>query len=780
MESIYECEIKFNLASSEECTGCGACYNACDFDAISMEFNEEGFLEPNLIIENCKNCKICSKVCPVINPIYINSQEPFCYAAQAEDELRRISSSGGVFTLLAEWIIKNNVGFVAGAAWNKNFLVEHILINEIEKLDLLRKSKYIQSNTKKIFKDVEKLLNDNKIVLFSGTPCQIAGLYGYLRGDRPNLYTVEVMCHSVASPGAFLRYLKENFNFENVASINFRDKTFDWSTQMYGLTITLRDGNLVRIPKKYDIFLKSFDICLSTRKACGNCKFSKLPRQADITLADFWGISELYLDLADALGTSLVIVNNRKGMYLFSKIENRLKKIKSVPLDFVKKLGQPLEKPFKSHPRRDRFFKLLKLKNYSFKKAYYYATKNLYDVGVVGLWFSLNYGSCLTYYGLSKQLSDLGLSILLIDKPKDFGDDDLEKKDTHTRRFVSKFFDISESLFMRDFYKYNLNCDIFLVGSDQVWNYGISTHFGNIFYLDFVEDFKKKLSYASSFGHAEDFTPDSKKIEISHLLKRFDHISVREKDSLTLLKDTYGVNADWVLDPIFFCEITDFENIASMSKMREKEDYILAYILDATNEIRDFIIKLSKMLGMKIVTIIDPFPHTHEKNIKILGFENIFKNLDIEDFIYFFSSNHCKYCVTDSYHGLILSIIFKKPFSVFINRTRGSLRFENIAEITDPELLKSRFILELPTLESIDYTINKHIVNLDNFNDKFDIIRNELNKHRLRSLEWLKKSLLSKKIVEDFKIYESVFISKNKHLSTFEHEINLKKKMEGK
>lgn len=185
----------------QDCCGCGACFNKCPFSAIVMQENEEGFLHPFIDERKCRNCGLCLEVCPSLNASYDNVSEPACYAAMGDDELRMKSSSGGVFTLLAEAVLEKG-GQVCGAAYDDNWNVHHILVDNSEDLQKLRSSKYVQSSTDDCYKNIEVLLKKGTPVLFSGCPCQVAGLYSYLGKN---------MMNSIPWISYAMAFLPENF-----------------------------------------------------------------------------------------------------------------------------------------------------------------------------------------------------------------------------------------------------------------------------------------------------------------------------------------------------------------------------------------------------------------------------------------------------------------------------------------------------------------------------------------------------------------------------------------
>lgn len=248
-----------------------------------MQENDEGFLVPRIDESKCITCGLCLKVCPTLQEKRQNAAEPVCYAAQAPDSIRSVSSSGGVFTLIAEEII-NRGGSVCGAAFREDWSVHHIIINNKEDLAKLRGSKYVQSDTEDCYKRIKALLREKRWVLFSGTPCQVAGLYTYLGKDYDTLLTVDIFCHGSPSPGVWKRYLRENYKLDDIVNVNFRDKTaIGWSCSH--VAITKRDGT----KDVCNNYTKWFHHDVIMRLSCQDCKFNKLPRPGDISVGDWWG-----------------------------------------------------------------------------------------------------------------------------------------------------------------------------------------------------------------------------------------------------------------------------------------------------------------------------------------------------------------------------------------------------------------------------------------------------------------------------------------------------------
>ena len=311
------------IIDRNRCCGCSACMNICRHNAIEMIENEEGFKYPIINKEKCIGCGICQKVCPVINKKYIENI-PKSYACYSKDEdIRMKSSSGGIFSVVASYILKQN-GVIYGASFDENWMVNHIRVSSNDELDKLRTSKYIQSNINNAYKQAKDDLNNGKIVLFTGTPCQIDGFLNYL-GDvkYDNLYTQDIICHGVPSPLVWKKYLsyRKKLDKNSPVRINFRQKDDGWN--LYSLLLQYNNSEY-KTNHDDDLFMKAFLLNACLRDSCYNCSSKSRNRRSDITLADFWGIDKVLPELNDDKGTSLVIVNTEKGSRLFEIIKDKV------------------------------------------------------------------------------------------------------------------------------------------------------------------------------------------------------------------------------------------------------------------------------------------------------------------------------------------------------------------------------------------------------------------------------------------------------------------------
>lgn len=318
---------------SSLCTGCAACAAICPTEAIIMEPDGEGFLQPNVRCALCTDCGLCKEVCPV-NSLRERAlsdaieqppdQFPTVWAAwNTDEEIRRQSSSGGVFTVLAENILDKG-GVVVGAAFDEQLAVRHCLVERKEELHKLRGSKYVQSEIPpELYRNVRSLLKQGRYVLFSGTPCQVAALRNYISQPYENMYCCDIVCMGTPSLLLFHTFIAwKNMNSEGeINSCGFRDKTFGWKHPRMRLEYKNGSSEYIQQSAYYSAFLKR----IALRLSCYNCFFKGVKRGGDITLADFWGVAGKYpqYDQKDQ-GTSLVLANNPKGQDLLEKCRDRL------------------------------------------------------------------------------------------------------------------------------------------------------------------------------------------------------------------------------------------------------------------------------------------------------------------------------------------------------------------------------------------------------------------------------------------------------------------------
>lgn len=358
------------------CTGCHACYNICPKKCIVMQSDKHGFKYPIINNDICINCGLCKSVCPIENK-YIGNKRGAAFACiNKNDVIRLDSSSGGIFSLLANEILDRG-GVVVGAAFTDKFSVEHVIVDSKYGLEKLRGSKYIQSNIGDIYKIVKNYLENDKYVLFSGTPCQISGIKCYLGKSYDKIIYQDFICHGVPSPLVWRKYIESvereyNKIIPKTIPISFRNKCNGWEN--FSLKIVFSDKTELIEQFNNNLYMKAFLGNLCLRPSCYNCHSKSLERESDITLADFWGIDKISSKMNDNKGTSLVLVNSDKGKELFFKIKNlmHIEEINDEKFDLAIKNNISAYKSVEKPNTYDIFMKMINEK--SFKKAYCAAT----------------------------------------------------------------------------------------------------------------------------------------------------------------------------------------------------------------------------------------------------------------------------------------------------------------------------------------------------------------------------------------------------------------------
>lgn len=313
-----------NINNKQDCCGCSAYAQRCPKQCISMIEDEEWFLYPKVDTANCIDCHLCEKVCPVINQDEPRTPQNVYAVKNPNETIRMNSSSGGIFTILAEQII-NSEGVVFGACWDDEWNIKHDYAECIDDLAKFRSSKYLQSVIGDTYIKAEQFLKTGRKVMFTGTPCQIAGLKHFLRKEYDNLLAVEIICHSVPSPGVWQQYLAEKlqsqrWNKSDIRHISFRSKATGWKG--YSFMIENKDGNVFSELGSKNAFMRGFLANLYTRPSCKKCPAKQLKSGSDITLGDFWGINSLMPEIDDDKGVSVVIVNTEKGREAMHIVDN--------------------------------------------------------------------------------------------------------------------------------------------------------------------------------------------------------------------------------------------------------------------------------------------------------------------------------------------------------------------------------------------------------------------------------------------------------------------------
>ena len=345
------------LCEASLCTGCGACRAKCPQDAIVMKADEEGFLRPIIDEAVCNECDLCTKACPILEAPSVERETPNeAYACWNLDEaVLAESASGGMFSLFADYILEQG-GVVFGAAFDEDLRVRHIAIDAREELVQARGAKYSQSDTGNNYCEVKELLGQDRDVLFTGTPCQVAGLYGFLGGDHERLLTCDLVCHGVGSPlvfSAYLEHMREKHG-SALTDVNYRSKRLGWG-QGRG-AIRFNDGQTLNFETRADPFYFGYVSSLYLRPSCYSCPYATTPRYGDITLGEFWGLGKQgAFRHSKKQGVSVALTNSARGAQVFAdRMERTFCEARALA---EAEAGNPmLCRPSRRPPQREAFF----------------------------------------------------------------------------------------------------------------------------------------------------------------------------------------------------------------------------------------------------------------------------------------------------------------------------------------------------------------------------------------------------------------------------------------
>ncbi len=719
-----------NICEKYLCTGCGACLNKCPQNAISMKENEEGFLYPEIDSEKCINCGLCKKVCPINTYENKNYDLSDKYLVMASDEIRKTSSSGGVFRVLANYVLKNN-GYVCGAVFNENMVVEHILSNKTEDILRMSDSKYVQSNLKNCFKEIKEKLDNNIQVLFSGCPCQVAGLKNYLSKDYENLITVDLICHGVPSPLVLKKYFEEEYPNEKVLDMKFRSKKNGWNHD-WNTTIKTIKNEYSHIGIE-DLYYNVFGSDISNRISCYHCHFTTTKRAGDFTMCDAWGYEKKF---NDNKGSSIIFLNNSKAKSIFKIIKNEFKKIKRINRNYT----QPqMCYSIAPNPARKIFFKNIKEK--SLKEILKLTNNHSKNVGILNFAFNNeNFGAVLTGYALTKTCNDLGYNAQNINYKLLFASCESHQPNKLFDNFKEKYLPSTKLILSEsDFEELNYNFDIFISGSDQVFGkHLIKNDHYNHYFLNFAKPDKKLIACAASFGgFVSDETYGNKTSLMLKYLKNFNSISFREESSVKYFENK-NIHSTWILDPVFFLSKEQWSELANTNPIEKKEYDVFSYFVEE-DDLKKYINEINK------------FNHFDKfKTYKMANSENSC----LEDWLY--QIKNSKLVITHSFHATCFAILFNKPFI--------ALSYGKSARI---ETLLNKFKINKNRIYDItkgnDFSfLNEEI--------DYNIVNQKINEYRKMSIDWLYEALnkpvenIEEKVKTKKEISELVYTDAKKNI----------------
>ena len=337
-----------------KCNGCSACSQKCPLGCITMKESFDGFYYPSIDANKCIECGLCENACPLNGNFEIKFERKTYACINTNELIREKSSSGGVFSEMAKWILDQS-GVVYGCEIYDNE-VKHVRVCSYQDLERLRGSKYVQSKVINIYNQIQSDLKSGIVVLFCGTPCQANALRLFLGKDYNNLYIVDIICHGVISDDLLkehLNYLKEKHGSEDVQIVSFRDKRRGW--REYSLKYTV-NGKVKSVSKEDDFMLRAFNRDIALRESCYNCEIKGKNRASDITLGDLWGVENINPSLDDNKGVSAIIINSVKGVTLFDRVKSSFI-YEQIDIGDIEKYNKSYVQKSYRNPARDNFYR---------------------------------------------------------------------------------------------------------------------------------------------------------------------------------------------------------------------------------------------------------------------------------------------------------------------------------------------------------------------------------------------------------------------------------------
>ena len=667
-----------NIIDREKCVGCAVCEANCPVNAIEMSLNS-GYLAPSIDTSKCIDCGKCVQVCPERQQLIPAPQTDDIVLCKGLSEFWRESKSGGVFPIIARYFIEHG-GCVVGAIIDDNSTVRHILTYDWVDVEKMRGSKYVQSDISGIAKRIKNELDKEVRVLFTGTPCQVHAIKHAI-GENDNLYTIDLWCHGVGSPKTWDNHIKASFGDEKPVKVMYGNKE---NGRVAEIVYTYADGKKEIVRTRDDFFYQTL-MREERMPSCIDCRYSQTKRQGDFTIGDLWYATRTpkYARYCNGnIPPSFIMFNTKKSKIFKEYIKSNSEFFTDISfIDIISKnrwgsiKNKQTQQTITAKPNP-----LIINKGYTNNSAVNY-NPNDKRVALYGHTENENYGGCLTYYALGKAIESLGYNLTVIPRSSDVTKDDSSinfyNPDSPSIEFFKENFNMAERLPFSRFQEYNSLANTFVIGSDMMWCDKKYYWGRDTFYLNFVDDGKRKIAYAPSFG-ADNinviFDPERISVVIEYL-KSFDKISVREdwgKNFLTSL----GIDCSQVPDPVFLLKKENYALLSYKAKEQTDKRFVLNYLLGKNIFKQAFEKSHSIAAEHNIEEVFITDGHLTLNESTRAQYPFFLPRPDIYQLMWYFAQ--ADYVVTDSFHGFCFSLIFNKPF-VWLAKDSRDIRAKSLA-----------------------------------------------------------------------------------------------------